>query len=170
MEALLGILVGGGALLAIGYPIWKPAPPSMGAAGGPASQVAQLEERKESTYAAIRELGFDFRTDKLSEDDYQIEMERLKSEAVAIVRQIDDISSVTPTGSAELEKEIAVVRQHLAPTVLPRQMAAEGAPGAPSSGLQAAPVDGPFCTQCGRQAGPQDRFCAGCGAQLRGIQ
>lgn len=24
-----------------------------------------------------------------------------------------------------------------------------------------------FCPQCGRQVGPDDRFCAGCGTQLR---
>jgi hypothetical protein len=170
MEVLLGILIGGGALLAIGYPIWKPAPWSVGATGGPASQVTLLEERKELTYAAIRELGFDFRTDKLSEDDYQIEMGRLKSEAVAIVRQIDEISSVRPTGSEDLEREIAAVRAQIAPPVQPRQMVAEEAPATASSGLQGVPGDGPFCTQCGRQAGSQDRFCAGCGTQLREIQ
>ena len=170
MEVLLGILVGGGALLAIGYPIWKPAPGVAGATGGPASKVAELEERKEFTYAAIRELGFDFRTDKLSEDDYQIEMERLKSEAVAIVRQIDEISSVTPTGSEEIEKEIAAVREHIAPTVQPRRPATDGAAATPSASAQAVSGEGPFCTQCGRQAGPQDRFCAGCGTQLREIR
>ena len=25
-----------------------------------------------------------------------------------------------------------------------------------------------FCSQCGRRAGPDDRFCSGCGARLRG--
>ena len=80
MDLLLGLIVGTVVLLSIGYPIWKPAPRVMGSSGGPASELAALEERKESTYAAIRELGFDFHTDKLSEADYQLEIERLKAE------------------------------------------------------------------------------------------
>jgi uncharacterized paraquat-inducible protein A len=28
--------------------------------------------------------------------------------------------------------------------------------------------DLPYCPQCGRRAGPDDRFCARCGARLRG--
>jgi ribosomal protein L32 len=42
-----------------------------------------------------------------------------------------------------------------------RQRARPGAEAA----LQAGAVN--FCPQCGRRVGPDDRFCAGCGRQLR---
>ncbi len=165
MDLLLVLIVGGSVLLAIGYPIWRPAPQVLGRTTGPASELASLEERKESTYAAIRELGFDFHTDKLTEADYQIEIGRLKAVAVGIVRQIDELSSEPPTGSDSIEREIAAVRhslERLSPTVVPAEAAAQTAGAAPGSAQ--------FCTQCGRPAGPEDRFCAGCGTQLRTSQ
>ncbi len=168
MDLLLVLIVGGSVLLAIGYPIWRPAPQVLGRTTGPASELASLEERKESTYAAIRELGFDFHTDKLTEADYQIEIGRLKAVAVGIVRQIDELSSEPPTGSDSIEREIAAVRHSLersSPTVVPAAAAAQTAGAAP-----AAPGSAQFCTQCGRPAGLEDRFCAGCGTQLRTSQ
>jgi hypothetical protein len=170
MEVFLVVLVLCGVLLVVGYPIWKPAPQQLARVAGPASRVADLEERKESTYAAIRELGFDFRTDKLSEADYHIEIERLKAEAVSIVRQIDEISSVTPTGSEDVEREIAAARIRLAPAMAPPAPVARAAGSVTSSREAGVPATGPFCTQCGRQAGPEDRFCAGCGTPLRQVQ
>jgi hypothetical protein len=165
MDLLLGLIVGAVVLLAIGYPIWKPAPRIMGSTSGPASELAALEERKESTYAAIRELGFDFHTDKLSEADYQFEIERLKAEAVGIVRQIEERNAEPPTGSEAVEREIAAIRESIerssprvADAQAPAPMAAQ-TPRAPGAAL--------FCTQCGRPAGTEDRFCAGCGTQLR---
>ena len=143
MDLLLGLIVGTVVLLSIGYPIWKPAPRVMGSSGGPASELAALEERKESTYAAIRELGFDFHTDKLSEADYQLEIERLKAE-----REI-----------AAIREQIERSRPRVAAAQAPAPMAAQ-TPRAPGAATL-------FCTQCGRAAGTEDRFCAGCGTQLR---
>ena len=166
MDVLLGLIVGGVVLVAIGYPIWRPAPQLLGASSGPASELAGLEERKESTYSAIRELGFDLHTDKLSEADYQIEIERLKAAAVGIVRQIEERTSAPPADSSE--QEIAAVRQSIersSPAVAP-----PAAPAPTSATAPAAPGAAPFCTQCGQQAGPEDRFCAGCGTQLRASQ
>lgn len=168
MDVLLGLIVGAGVLLAIGYPIWKPAPQILAGSVGPASELAGLEERKESTYAAIRELGFDFHTDKLSEADYQLEIERLKAEAVGIVRQIEERTVQPPTGSDSVEQEIAAIRASIERSLAPLPPAAVPAP----SGVTAATATGNalFCTQCGRAAGPEDRFCAGCGTQLRASQ
>ena len=165
MDLLLGLIVGCGVLVAIGYPIWKPAPQVLGTSSGPASELAALEERKESTYAAIRELGFDFHTDKLSETDYQLEIERLKAEAVSIVRQIEERATEPPSGSDAVEQEIAAVRESIersTPTVAP---AASSAPMAADATRAAGAAL--FCTQCGRPAAAEDRFCAGCGTQLR---
>jgi len=168
MDILLGIIVGGAVLLAIGYPIWKPAPQILGGSVGPASELAGLEERKESTYAAIRELGFDFHTDKLSEADYQLEIERLKAEAVGIVRQIEERTLQPPTGSDSVEEEIAAARASIERSIATVLPAAAPAP----AGATASTASGNalFCTQCGRPAGPEDRFCAGCGTQLRASQ
>jgi hypothetical protein len=168
MDVLLGLIVGGVVLVAIGYPIWKPAPQVLGSSRGPASELAALEERKESTYAAIRELGFDFHTDKLSEADYHLEIERLKAEAVGIVRQIEERTTEPPSGSDAVEREIAAIRESIersSPMMAPAAAPAPMAAGAPQ--VQGTAV---FCTQCGRPAAVEDRFCAGCGTQLRGSQ
>lgn len=40
-----------------------------------------------------------------------------------------------------------------------------GGPSAASPPTREGPVN--FCPRCGRRVGPDDRFCAGCGAPLR---
>lgn len=168
MDVLLGLIVGGGVLVAIGYPIWRPAPQVLGSSSGPASELAGLEESKESTYAAIRELGFDFHTDKLSEADYQLEIERLKAEAVGIVSQIEERTDSPPTGSDSVEQEIAAVRASIERSIATVSPAAAPVPARATA--PAASGTALFCTQCGRPSGPEDRFCAGCGTQLRASQ
>lgn len=155
MEILLGILVVAGVTAVIVYPLWRPAPEPPPDPVGPAARLQALEERKASLYEAIRDLGFDYRTDKLLEEDYREEVDRLKSEAAEVLREIDDLRSAPPRGPEEIEREIDRVRAALEST----------APEAAAT--PATTEEGPFCTQCGRQAGVGDRFCAGCGARLR---
>ena len=137
---------------AIAYPLFRPGPQPPPDPVGPAATLAALEERKLQLYAGIRELGFDYRMDKLEEADYDEEVERLKGEAVAVVRQIDELRSDPPRGPEELEAEIAALRGGFA----------DGGDASPEAG-----ESGAFCTQCGTPAGSEDRFCASCGTKLR---
>jgi hypothetical protein len=157
LTALLAVLIAAGTAAVIAFPLFRPGPQPTPDPVGPEAIRAALRERKLQVYAAIRELGFDYNTDKLEKDDYEHEVERLKAEAVDIVRQMDDLESEASRGSASLEAEIEAARKRLEGEASPAATAATPAPGAAT-----------FCTQCGTQAGADDRFCASCGTQLRG--
>jgi hypothetical protein len=152
MTALMAVMVVAVVAAAIAYPLWKPGPQAPPDPTGPAATLAALEERKLRLYASIRELGFDYRTDKLEEADYEEEVDRIKAEAVAVVREIDELRRQPPRGSEDLEAEIAALRTR------PGSISGDKAPAAPGE---------VFCTQCGTPAGDGDRFCASCGSQLR---
>jgi hypothetical protein len=144
--------------VAIAYPLWKPGPQAPPDPVGPAATLAALEEHKLRLYASIRELGFDYRTDKLEEADYEEEVERIKAEAVAVVREINELRSQPPRGPEDLEAEIGAVRQRLGGNARDPAPQAAGTPQASGN---------VFCTQCGTPAAAEDRFCSSCGNQLR---
>ena len=52
---------------------------------------AELEAAKEAKYREIRELELDFRTGKLSEEDFRALDRQLRGEAVEILRQLDHL-------------------------------------------------------------------------------
>jgi hypothetical protein len=55
----------------------------------PSSEVPRLEAAREAKYREIREAELDFRTGKLSEDDYRALDGTLRSEAVEILHALD---------------------------------------------------------------------------------
>ena len=70
---------------------------------------AQLEVRKQTLLEAIKELEFDYRMGKLSEEDFE-EMNRVyREEAVAVLRQMD--RSGEGEAESELEAEIRRLRR-----------------------------------------------------------
>ena len=154
MTTLLAVVVIAVVAAAVAYPLWRPGPQATPDPVGPAAVIAELEERKLMIYAGIRELGFDYRMDKLEEADYEEQAERLKVEAIGVVRQIEELRQQPPRGSDELEAEIAAFRERL------DDPAAGG-------GHEEGASDGIFCTQCGAAAGHDDRFCSACGYKLR---
>ena len=157
MTALLAVMVVAIVAAVVGYPLWRPGPQAPPDPIGPAATVAALEERKLLIYAGIRELGFDYRMDKLEKTDYDEEVERLKAEAIAVVQQIDELRRHPPRGPDELEAEIAAFRERLE----------DSATGAEAGAGDAKATAGLFCTQCGTPAAKEDRFCAACGNELR---
>ena len=60
------------------------------------AQVADLEAAKEARYREIREVEMDFRTGKLSEADWRAIDRELRAEAVAVLRQLDELSAGPP--------------------------------------------------------------------------
>lgn len=152
MEILLGVLVVAVVTAAVVYPLLRPAPVSSPDPVGPAARLQALEERKSSLYEAIRDLGFDYRTDKLLEEDYREEVDRLKAEAAGVLQEIDKLRSAPPRGPDEVEAEVTRLRAALE----------SGA----REGLEESD-GGRFCTRCGRRSAAGDRFCASCGTPLR---
>lgn len=160
MTAILAIMVVAVVAVVVAYPLWKPGPQAPPDPVGPAARLEALQEHKLQLYAAIRELGFDYRTDKLEEADYEEEVARLKAEAVEVVRQIDELQNRPPRGPDELEAEIAAFRRQLSDSAV----AGRGDAASPAAGGD----ETLFCTQCGGAVRSGDRFCAACGSPLRG--
>jgi hypothetical protein len=63
------------------------------------TRLTYLLERKEATYENLRDLNFEYKAGKLSEQDYAVQRASLEDEAAAILAEIDSI-----------EKARAVVR------------------------------------------------------------
>ncbi len=116
--------------------------------------VEELYRRKETTYSALKELEFDFRTGKLSEGDFHELDARYRADALEILASIDAREKgVSDTPGA---------RRARAQRKSPRVTAAE-----PAASVTAASFAEPFaCAACGRMNREDARFCAGCGEEL----
>jgi hypothetical protein len=69
-------------------------------AGEEKTRYTYLAERKDATYENLRDLNFEYKAGKLSEQDYAIQRASLEDEAAAILAEMESI-----------EKSRAVVRQ-----------------------------------------------------------
>jgi hypothetical protein len=69
-------------------------------AGEEKTRALYLQERKEATYENLRDLSFEYKAGKLSEQDYAVQRAALEDEAAAILAELEQI-----------EKASAVVRQ-----------------------------------------------------------
>lgn len=52
-----------------------------------------LEERKEATYENLRDLSFEYKAGKLSEEDYAMQRAALEDEAAAIMAEMEEIEA-----------------------------------------------------------------------------
>jgi hypothetical protein len=102
----------------------------------------ELEARKAEIYAAIRDIDFDYRMGKLSQEDYETLRDQYKTEAVGLMKQIDHIKL----------GEFRTTASKGDGNDMPRQ----------EQGGKAAR----FCHQCGQPISAHDRFCSACGEKL----
>lgn len=91
MDVLAPLLV----ILALALVVWVVgAPLRRGAQATEDAEVAireRLEAAREAKYREIRELELDFRTGKLSDEDFGALDRQLRGEAVEILRELDDL-------------------------------------------------------------------------------
>ncbi|MGH2521136.1 MAG: zinc-ribbon domain-containing protein [Anaerolineales bacterium] len=106
-------------------------------------------EREAAALTELRDLEFDHRLGKLSEEDYRDLRAQLVRRAVATLKVVDAAHEAEAARAKELddliEREVAVRRQAR------RQAAANGQKK---------------CPDCGKAVAPDDRFCAKCGHAL----
>jgi len=107
----------------------------------------ELYRRKEATYSALKELEFDYKTGKLSEQDFQELDARFKADALEILEAIDQLEHPKPKGKA-------------------RRGAETGKAGAKSTRGASAVLSADTCGSCGNVNPPGARFCALCGGPL----
>jgi hypothetical protein len=117
-------------------------------AGRSASRRQQLMAQKAAIYAAIREIDSDVQVGKLEPADHRALRKRYVSEAVAVLKALDQESAEDSTDLA-IEADISRLK--------------DGQPLPPV----APDVERQYCGSCGAPADARDRFCARCGARLK---
>lgn len=132
----------------------------------------ELLARRETALVAIKDLEFDYLVGKIEEADYQALDARLRSEAIVILKAIDQHTGVdSEEASARLEREIARKRRpRAAPQPAPSLEAQVEAEIAALRRRPAASGTHPVsvsCANCGAALDVADRFCRNCGAPVR---
>ena len=126
-------------------------------------RLRRLNSEKESVYSALKEIDFDYNTGKLSKEDYDELEKKYKSQAVALLKEIDSIGgkSYIQDLDEEIEREIRAVRK----TELTddEEIEREITNARQSRILE---DSGLTCSLCGNRYKPDDRFCSKCGARL----
>ena len=97
-------------------------------------------DRHKETLLALRDLEFDHRTGKITDEDYAGLRASLLAQAAAAIEAQDKQSGEL---DALIEDAVRARRQHTSES-LPKR----------------------FCSKCGHKTGPDDRFCAACGTSL----
>ena len=129
-------------------------------------EAEDLYGRKESTYSALKELEFDFKTGKLSQTDFEELDAKYRSEALVILEAIDLYESEVAEAVAERAKkrERAPKSQ---PSVRARRPRPSAAPARARAARAVALADPEACL-CGFVNIEGARFCSACGESLEG--
>ncbi|MBL8178515.1 MAG: hypothetical protein JNK48_27830 [Bryobacterales bacterium] len=107
--AACAILVAGAILLTLGVREKDLPPPSA------ESPVQHLEERKAQIYENLRDLQFEYRVGKLSDEDYAKTKTELQTELAKVMSAIDQTMGATPAAAkveAEAKPEPGTVCPH----------------------------------------------------------
>jgi hypothetical protein len=129
-------------------------------------KLVELLGRKDAILQSIKDLEFDYRVGKMSQEDYQRIDQRLRRQAIGLLQQIEKIAPASASLDEELESIIAQFRQTAiaAPTTK-----SPAAPSTSTSGETSGEVSGEatrFCTQCGKPVDASHKFCAYCGTPI----
>lgn len=135
-SALFMVLIMFGAGLYISAPFMRRTSADMFKDDYDETPLHHLLSRKDSIYAAMRELEFDYNTGKLSDDDYESLQSKFTSEAAGVLEEIDVMSGKTKTKTS-----------------------------GKSAALDDAAASNK-CAACGFELDEGNKFCAGCGADL----
>ncbi|HEX21220.1 MAG TPA: zinc ribbon domain-containing protein [Actinobacteria bacterium] len=101
----------------------------------------ELLSRKNNLYRSIKDTEFDFRSAKLSEDDYEKLRDKLEREAMEVLEKIDNIEKGSKDDSL---KSISK----------------------PAANKKKRNTTKKFCTECGEPYSKGTKFCTGCGGKL----
>ena len=152
--AFLLILLAGAAVL---WPFLRPQPAGVVPTAGVDPRLADLYSQRDMLYQAVRDAHFDLQTGKLSQEDYDQQSARLKQDAAAVLRQIDqlEVQLASPELDTKIEAEVAAARE------MPPALKKSTSNGEVKR-VARAKADR-FCGKCGASLRPNDVFCAKCG-------
>jgi hypothetical protein len=180
MPIILAIAMTVAALLIVAYPFIARSRTAEPAASSAQEELDELLARREAAFQALRELNFDHRVGKVSDDDFVIFEANLKEVAAGSLAALDtweaqaDLSLDPVLERAIDAKRTALLGSEQSCPGCGRPALADdkfcAACGAPLLADLPQPlvVEADSCPKCGRPSGPDDRFCGSCGAQLPG--
>jgi hypothetical protein len=148
----IGLVAGAGSWIL--YPLLKPDQYKTTPVSRVTESLRQLEVKKENTYAAIRELEFDFNMGKLSKTDFDSIERRYRADAVRLIEEIDKLQSGRKDDETNPEADL--------------DSQAEGKIIAWRKNKSYA-AQSVFCVQCGTEVSIPGRFCHSCGERLEGV-
>ncbi len=133
------------------------------------SELDNLLLQKDTVFAALSELDFDYAMGNLSAADHGELRQKYAQKAMSVMKEIDVLHLEE---DEEIEREIMQLRRGTP------GRAGETAPACTGCGAEIDPEDS-FCSECGAARGPvcpdcgagvdlEKRFCSKCGAQLHG--
>jgi hypothetical protein len=141
-EMLLMLLIAVSVVVFVGEPLLRRSASDMSVeAGDPIFE--QLSLQKEMLYTAIRDLEFDFHTGKVDQKDYTNLRQHLETEALQVLRQLDEADPGAGL-EGDLEQEILALRRQT-----PVQLHAACLPPCPRCGVILQGGEN-FCPSCGR--------------------
>jgi hypothetical protein len=114
----------------------------------PVSPFAHLDERKASIYENLRDLQFEYRVGKLSDQDYQTTKKDLQKELAAVMAEVD-----------KLKEQLGLVGTAVAKPVKGAAAAKPPARAAASNGFA--------CDSCGATFPTELKFCGECGKPMK---
>lgn len=104
----------------------------------PVSPFEHLDERKAAIYENLRDLQFEYRVGKLSDEDYQSTKRDLQKELAVVLSEVDKLKA---------------------------QLSMNGAVPAPASKVEK--TGGTVCPACGAKFEKELKFCGECGKAMK---
>lgn len=163
ISLILVLIVGVVAFIYVAEPLREPATTLR---ADEDDELVDLIQRKDAVMRSIKEVEFDYHTGKLSEEDYEAYDQRLRQQAIGLIRQIEKRSPEVAGLDAELEAMIAS-RRKTKTTVSPAVNGSTPTPAVQAEKASSQESDIIFCHECGTKAKTRDKFCAQCGTALR---
>jgi rRNA maturation endonuclease Nob1 len=112
----------------------------------PESPFLHLDERKAAIYENLRDLQFEYRVGKLSDQDYQNTKKDLQKELASVLAEVDALK-----------------------TCLSGQVGQAAPPALPKPTIQNS-LNGLICVSCGAKFEKQLKFCGECGKPMKVAQ
>ncbi len=150
----------------------------------PESPFRHLDERKAAIYENLRDLQFEYRVGKLSDEDYQTTKKDLQKQLAGVLAEVDKIrirlnGAAPPKGAPKVPERTAVTTAGRGAAVPPERTATPlpgGTVSAPSDGATTGTSSGPegkpafTCDSCGATFEKDMKFCGECGKPMKVAQ
>ena len=133
-----------------------------------AERLRTLHVRKDTLLSALADIEFDHGLGKLSTADYKDLSRKYRAEAAQVLKEIDDATGRNwdDAFADELENEIKSKRKKLVLNDYEDEEIEKEIIRARENAWSSAETAA--CPECGGACGPDDLFCARCGASLKG--